>query len=163
MVRPAGLAPPGCRPTPWYLHPDGRLATSAPPSSEPDHYRYDPNDPTPAVGGAMENLDRKAGAKDNRGLEARPDILTYTTDPLATDIDMIGPVTASIVIRSSQPHTDLCARLCNVAPDGRSTNLADGNRRLRPDDPPAHADGTRTIALDLIAVAHRFRTGHRIR
>jgi len=111
----------------------------------------------------MENFDGNAGAKDNRQLEARADVLTYTSEALSADLDAIGPVSASIVIRSSLPHTDLCARLCDVAPDGRSTNLCDGVRRLRPDNAVSNADGTRTGELDLGGVAHRFRTGHRIR
>jgi uncharacterized protein len=43
--------PPPARPERWYLHPGGQLLPSIPPNSEPDHYRYDPADPTPAVGG----------------------------------------------------------------------------------------------------------------
>ncbi|MGH3839247.1 MAG: CocE/NonD family hydrolase, partial [Pseudonocardiaceae bacterium] len=155
--------PPGYLPTVWYLHPAGRLDTSSPPRSPPDRYRYDPADPTPAVGGAMENWDGGAGAKDNRQLEARPDVLTYTTDALAEDVEVIGPVTAEIVLRSSLEHTDLFARLCDVDPRGRSTNLCDGIRRLTPDDPPVAGDGTRRIRIDLVATAHRFRFGHRIR
>lgn len=155
--------PPGFQPQAWHLQPDGGLSTSAAPPSEPDRYCYAPADPTPAVGGAMENFDGNAGAKDNGKLEARADVLTYTSGALAADLDVIGPVTATIVIRSSLPHTDLCVRLCDVAPDGRSTNLCDGARRLRPDNPDPKTDGTHTVDLDLLGVAHRFGTGHRIR
>jgi putative CocE/NonD family hydrolase len=155
--------PPGYQPTAWHLHPETRLATTPAPHSAPDRYRYDPADPTPAVGGAMENLDGQAGAKDNRKLEGRPDVLTYTSDVLTEDIEVIGPVTAEIVLRSSLAHTDLFARLCDVDPSGRSVNLCDGIRRLRPHDPPAGDDGTRRVPIDLTATAHRFRAGHRIR
>lgn len=155
--------PPGYQPCMWYLQPGGGLATSPAAPGAPDRYRYDPADPTPAVGGAMENFDGNGGAKDNRRLEARADVLTYTSDPLSADLDVIGPVTATLVIRSSLPHTDLCVRLCDVAPDGRSTNLCDGARRLHPAGPTPNLDGTRAVELDLLGVAHRFRTGHRIR
>lgn len=155
--------PPGWRPQAWRLQPAGGLHPSLPPPSEPDRYRYDPANPTPAIGGAMENLDGNAGAKDNRKLEARPDVLTYTTAPLSADLEVIGPVTSSIVIRSGLPHTDLCVRLCDVAPGGRSTNLCDGARRLHPHDPTPNTDGTRTVDLDLTGIAHRFQAGHRIR
>lgn len=155
--------PPGYRPVDWHLRPGGGLATEPAPESAPDTYRYDPADPTPAVGGAMENWDGSAGAKDNRRLERRSDVLTYTSDPLAADIEVVGPVSAEIVFRSSTGHTDVFARLCDVDPRGRSTNLCDGIRRICPDDPPAAADGTRTVTVDLIGTAHRFRAGHRIR
>ncbi|MGH3913135.1 MAG: CocE/NonD family hydrolase [Pseudonocardiaceae bacterium] len=155
--------PPDYQPIVWHLHPNGRLASTPATPSEPDRYCYDPADPTPAVGGAMENWDGAAGAKDNRKLEQRDDVLTYTSDTLPDDLEVIGPVNAEIVLRSSLEHTDLFARLCDVDPRGRSTNLCDGIRRLRPDDPPADNDGTRRVRVDLVGTAHRFRTGHRIR
>ncbi|MCO8272146.1 hypothetical protein M1L60_16250 [Actinoplanes sp. TRM 88003] len=45
-------------------------------------FRYDPADPTPTVGGRT--LTGSMGVKDSRALEARPDVLTFTTDPLPT-------------------------------------------------------------------------------
>jgi putative CocE/NonD family hydrolase len=155
--------PPGYQPIRWHLHPGGTLADLPAPDSPPDRYRYDPAQPTPAVGGAMENWDGSAGAKDNRGLEQRQDVLIYTSGPLAQDLEVIGPVTATIVVRSTMPHTDLLARLCDVHPDGRSINLCDGARRLRHFDPPESDDGTRTVVIDLTGTAHRFRAGHRLR
>src|SRR5262249_38697797 len=88
----ADWPPPGTRSSMWYLHPDGGLATDPPPTCTPDRYRYDPADPTPAVGGAVENFDGTAGAKDNRALERRADVLTYTSDVLTADLEVIGPV-----------------------------------------------------------------------
>lgn len=155
--------PPGYPPCVWHLHPNGRLVTDRPPASSADRYRYDPAQPTPAVGGAVENFDGTAGAKDNRQLEQRPDVLTYTSDVLTHDLEVIGPVAATIVFRSSLEHTDVVVRLCDVHPDGRSVNLCDGARRLRPGHPAVAADGTRSVDLDLVAVAHVFRSGHRLR
>src|SRR5206468_7149995 len=74
----------------WYLQPGGRLARSGPPDSPPDRYRYDPANPTPAVGGTT--LSANSGLRDNRRLEARSDVLTYTTDPLEKDLEVAGPV-----------------------------------------------------------------------
>jgi uncharacterized protein len=111
----------------------------------------------------MENFDGTAGARDNRKLEARDDVLTYTSDPFTHDTEALGPAGATVVVRSTRAHTDLLVRLCDVHPDGRSINLCDGGRRLRPDHPPAAGDGTRTVEIDLVALAHRFRTGHRLR
>ena len=54
-------------------------------------------------------------------LEQRQDVLTYTSDVLPLDVEVIGPVAASIVFRSSLEHTDVVARLCDVHPDGRSS------------------------------------------
>jgi uncharacterized protein len=155
--------PPDYQPTSWHLHADGELRTDPAPASEPDRYRYDPARPTPSLGGAVENFDGSAGAKDNRPLEQRPDVLTYTSAPLTDDLEVIGPVTATIAFRSSLAHTDVTARLCDVAPEGRSVNLCDGARRLRPGATDHLADGTCVVPIDLVGVAHVFRAGHRIR
>ncbi|MQA83542.1 MAG: CocE/NonD family hydrolase [Streptosporangiales bacterium] len=159
----ADWPPPGAQQAVWHLQPGGGLDRSPAPTSEPDRYQYDPANPTPAVGGAQENWTRNAGAKDNRKLESRDDVLTYSTDALTEDLEVIGPVTAEIVMRSSLEHTDLFARLCDVDPKGRSNNLCDGIRRLRPGDPTTAEDGTRRVTIDLLGTAHRFNAGHRIR
>lgn len=155
--------PPGYRPAEWHLQPGGGLSLEPVPESTPDRYRYDPAAPTPSIGGAVENWDGTAGPKDNRKLEARPDVLTYTSDPLAADLTAIGPVTATVVFRSSLPHTDVVVRLCDVRPDGRSVNLCDGAQRLQRGYAEPAADGSRGVEVDLVGVAHVFRAGHRIR
>jgi predicted acyl esterase len=74
---------------------------------------------------------------------------------------VVGPVTAEIHLRSSLAHTDVFARLCDVAPNGRSTNLCDGLLRLGPRS--STVDGVRLSRVELWPMAHRFRRGHRIR
>jgi uncharacterized protein len=155
--------PPGCETSTWHLHPGGVLASQPAAESVPDHGRYDPAHPTPSVGGATENFDGSAGAQDNRELESRPDVLTYTSDPMSSELEVIGPVSARIVVRSSLQHTDIHVRLCDVAPDGRSVNLCDGARRLGAAEPEPAADDTRTVELDLAGIAHVFNVDHRIR
>jgi uncharacterized protein len=122
--------PPPTGRTEWYLQPGGALAPVRPESSEPDRFRYDPADPTPSPGGAL--LTTEAGRRDNRAVEARPDVLVYTSPPLAEDYEVIGPVTAVIYIRSSLKHFDVQVRLCEVDSDGRSWNLTDGLTRMNP-------------------------------
>lgn len=154
--------PPPATETRCYLHEGGRLGRDVPPpDSQPDRYRYDPSDPTPAVGGAMYN--DGAGPVDNSALEARDDVLSYTTPPLDRDIDVIGPVQLELYIRSNREHTDFFGRLCDVHPDGRSINVCDGILRLDPDTGERLPDGSRRIMIDLWATAQRFKRGHRIR
>ena len=96
----------------------------------PDRYIYDPGNPTPAYGGPLFSF--AAGPHDQRALESRSDVLTYTTDPLTEDIEVIGTPRVELYVRSSLAHTDFVARLCDVQPDGRSINLCDGFVRLEP-------------------------------
>ena len=115
--------PPGYAASRFHLRPGGILAGEPPPESEPGRYRYDPADPTPAVGGVR--LSGKAGRVDNAALEARADVLTYTTEPLSQDTEVIGDVSAEIWFRSSLPFADVFVRLCDVDPRGRSRNVCD--------------------------------------
>lgn len=66
------------------------------------------------------------GRVDNTALEARPDVLTYTTPALDEDVEVVGEVSAEIWFRSSLPHADVFVRLCDVDERGRSTNVCDG-------------------------------------
>jgi uncharacterized protein len=53
-------------------------------------YRYDPADPTPSRGGPV--MITSKPVRDNRPLEARADVLTFTTAPLEEVLEAIGPV-----------------------------------------------------------------------
>ena len=79
-------------------------------------YRYDPADPTPSVGGPT--LLAREPVTDNRELEARDDVLAFTTEPLERDLEVIGPVSAVVHVRADGPHFDVFARLCDVLPAG---------------------------------------------
>jgi putative CocE/NonD family hydrolase len=103
------------------------------------------------------------GAKDNRKLESRADVLVYTSPVLDHDMEVIGPVTADLYVRSSLQHTDFFARLCVVEPSGKSINLCDGILRLTPDSVAPQADGSLHIQIDIWPTAYRFRRGQRIR
>lgn len=149
--------PPGYEPTRFHLHPGGGLGTEVPAESAPDRFRYDPADPTPAAGGNRLGTGRTAGRVDNRALEARADVLTYTTPALEHDVEVIGEVAAEIWFRSSLAHADVFVRLCDVDERGRSHNVCDG-LISRTD-----ADQLSGVPVTLSPTAHRFLRGHRIR
>lgn len=154
--------PPPATPTAYYLQAAGQLRADEPAVfSRPDTYRYDPGDPTPVRGGTLFGAD--AGPCDNRPLEARADVLTYTSPPLTTPLDVIGHVRARLYVQSSLAHTDFFARLCDVDPAGRSTNLCDGLFRVEPGKGAPQPDGSLCIEVDMWATACRFQPGHRIR
>jgi putative CocE/NonD family hydrolase len=146
----------------WYLHGGGRLAEAGPAPSTPDRFVYDPADPTPAVAGPV-LLANVSKPRDNSELEARADVLVYTGDVLRADLDVIGPVTASVYVRGSRPFFDVFVRLCDVDPAGRSMNVCDGLARVRPDRYPDAGDGVSAVEVELWPTAYRFRAGHRLR
>ncbi len=157
--------PPAAQEQRLHLQAGGGLAQDAPAEGAPDAYTYDPADPTPSVGGPVLSASplRSSAPPDNRELEARPDVLTYTTAPLERDLEVIGQVSADLFVRSSLEHTDFFARLCDVDPAGRSTGVCDALRRLTPGAPAAEPDGTVRVGIDLWPAAHVFKAGHRVR
>jgi uncharacterized protein len=153
--------PAAAKPERWYLAPGGRLAQTPPAASAPTRYRYDPADPTPSVAGPL--LRGRSGVADNRALESRKDVLTFTSEVLGADLEVIGPVTVDLHVRSSLEHTDFFARLCDVDPSGKSVNVCDALLRVSPGKPAPEADGSLRISFALWPAAHRFRRGHQLR
>jgi putative CocE/NonD family hydrolase len=146
--------PQGYTPKGFHLQADGALSGQLPSESEPDRYRYDPADPTPAAGGISIT---HGGRVDNTALEARPDVLTYTTAVLDDEVEVIGEVSAEIWFRSSLANADVFVRLCDVDPDGRSHNVCDGLTSV------VGADQLTRATVRLWPTAYCFKRGHRIR
>ena len=154
--------PPGTSQRRLWLADDRALSDREPGSaSGGDRYRYDPTDPTPSLGGPV--LLSRAPVVDNRALEARDDVLTYTTEPLAQALEAIGPVSVELFIRASAPYFDVFARVCDVDADGVSWNVCDALDRVAPGRFEQLADGTWRVAFQLWPIAHRFAAGHRLR
>ena len=155
----AGWPPPGAGEQRWYLGPDGTLSPREPaaePGAAPARFRYDPADPTPSVGGAIMAPD--AGARDNRPVEERSDVLVFSSEPLDQPVEIIGEVAAEVSVTRDNPYADLFVRLCDVSPRGRSVNVCDGIVRLTGRDPLAGP-----VEVSMIGAAHRFGRGHRLR
>ncbi len=155
--------PPAGQETPFYLQAGKALTTQLPPAdSIPDTYRYDPADPTPSIGGAV--LGREgAGARDNGTLEARSDVLIFSTEVLTEPLEIAGSVKLLLYGRSSLEYTDFFGRLCDVDGDGRSLNICDGLVRIAPGRGETQEDGTLQVSLEFWPTAYLFRTGHRLR
>ncbi len=153
--------PPATTDRPFYPAPGGRLDDDAPAAVSETTFTYDPMDPTPSVGGRV--LAGSAGQRDNRELEARDDVRTFTTAVLRKPLEVQGGVRVRLVVESDNPYADLFLRLCDVEPNGRSINVTDRLVRLDPAPGEAPAAGERTVEATLTDTAHRFRAGHRIR
>jgi uncharacterized protein len=168
---------------PYYVRSDGVLSPTRPRLEAPDSYEYDPHDPVPTIGGNISSgsvfapagayvqrcrSDSPAcrGTKDE--LASRPDVLSYQTDPLDQDLEVVGPVTAEVWAATSAADTDFTAKLVDVYPNGDAVNVADGIIRARyRDDPTAPQFVTpgsvNTYEIDLWHTAMLFKAGHRVR
>jgi putative CocE/NonD family hydrolase len=155
--------PPAPRDRTWYLSAGGRLDDQPPVAADAGtSFRYDPMDPTPSVGGRV--LARGAGRRDNRKLESRADVRTFTTAPLTGPLEVLGAARVELRLTSDNPFADVFVRLCEVDAKGRSVNVTDRLVRLDPVEGEQRTPGTeRTVEATLPDTAHRFAAGSRIR
>jgi predicted acyl esterase len=160
---------PEARTVPFYLGAEGTLGTAEPQmESTPDQYTYDPTDPSPTVGGSILSFVYPAGSVDVSEVQRRQDMLTYTTEPLEQDLDVVGPLRMILYASSSALDTDFAARLSDVFPDGRAIQLQNGVLRARyrnHEGEPELLEPHRVyrFEMDLWATANRFKAGHRLR
>lgn len=166
--READAWPPPATDLSLYLRAEGRLDGMPPAAGEgSDTFVYDPADPSPTVCGA--NLTLPAGPCDQREVEARDDVLIFSTPPLERPLEVTGRVRARLWLVSDAPDTDLAVRLTDVYPDGRSMLVTDGILRAR----FRGLDFTREelmtpgtpyeLEIDLGSTSIAFNAGHSIR
>lgn len=147
----------------------GTLRLEAPSEMRSAGFTFDPRDPVPTTGGAQIPASWGfSGPTDQRGLDTRTDIASFTSPPLAEDLEVIGYVSAALHVRTDAPDTDFTAKLIDVHPDGTARVLCDGILRLRyrggtGDAQPARPGEVSEITIDMAATANRFTRGHRIR
>jgi len=171
--------PPQARPTKYFLHSggkanslrgDGSLSTSAPKSEPADAYVYNPANPAPTIGGPLccDAERMEPGPRDQRPAENREDVLIYSMGPLERDLEVTGPVTTTLFVKSSAVDTDFTAKLVDVAPDGFAQDLTEGILRMRYRTSPEHVGLMNPgqiyeVSVDLWATANVFLKGHVLR
>src|SRR5579862_9268101 len=171
--------PPQAQSTKYFLHSsgkansvrgDGSLSNVGPKSEVADSYVYNPSNPVPTIGGPLccdqEHLE--PGPRDQRPVENRDDVLVYSLGPLPRDLEVTGPVSADLFVKSSAVDTDFTAKLVDVSPDGFAQDLTEGILRMRYRASQEHSDLMNPgqiyeIALDLWATSNVFLRGHTLR
>ncbi len=150
----------------WYFHGDRVLSETRPGAALPLAYTYDPSNPVPTVGGPQ--LTIPAGGMDQRKIESRPDVLVFTSSPVAEPIEVTGRVRVELWASSDAPDTDFFAKLCDVYPDGRSINICEGQLRARfrksfAKPEPLKPGQVYPLEIDLASTSIIFNRGHCLR
>lgn len=143
------------------LHMNGDdLSPAAPTGPFERRFVSDPAHPVPTVGGAtfLPGLlvGTNSGAMEQAQIEARDDVLVFTSAPIEAPLEVTGTVTLSLNATTDAPTTDWAARLCVVLPEGPSYGLVDGIQRVTC---PARAP----VEITLGSISHLFPAGSRIR
>ena len=164
----------------YYLHSDGKANSAAgtgsispakPAGEKSDSFLDDPANPVPTVGGPLccDFAHLAPGPFDQSKVEARPDVLVYSTSPLNSDLEITGPISAELWASSTAVDTDLTAKLVDVSPDGKAINITEGILRLSFRDStlgqpkPLTPGEPVKVTVDLWATSQVFLKGHRIR
>jgi putative CocE/NonD family hydrolase len=171
--------PPGARTETLYLASDaganglagdGHLSRTSPDEPDSDRFTYDPMNPVPSLGGNLCCLGDalKPGSFDQRPIEARQDVLVYTTPPLEHDLEVTGPISVTLWASTSGCDTDFTAKLVEVCEDGCTRNLTDGIIRARyresSSEPSLLEPGkVYRYTIDLWSTSNVFKKGHQIR
>ena len=147
---------------------DGRLSHHEPGSENPDIFVYDPHRPVPSVGGRVFGTGVVPGPLDQSRIEMRHDVLCYTSEELAQDIEITGPLAVHLFAATSTRDTDFTAKLIDVYPDGRAYNIVEGIIRAS----GRKLNGTRELVtpgdvneyiIQMGDTSQVFRKGHRFR
>lgn len=163
----------------WYLHSggranslrgDGTLSRDEPASEPPDAYVSNPLNPVPTCGGGLccNAVFTLGGSYDQREVEAREDVLVYSTPPLSEPVEVTGPVKLVLYASSSAPDCDFTAKLVDVCPCGCVMSLTDGILRARyrksmREESLLTPGEVVEYEIDLWSTSNVFQRGHRIR
>ncbi len=160
---------PGTQYTNWYLADQGKLTPAKPASNGSTSYTYDPASPVPTTGGNnCCGTPTVAGPVNQKALEARPDIVGFTSEPLTAPLAIAGPVKMKLHAATDGPDTDWMVKLIDVYPNGDAFPMAEGMLRARfrqgLDKPELlKPNQTYEFTVDLIGTAVVFQPGHRLR
>lgn len=138
--------------------------------SAPDSFVYDPRRPVPTSGGPI-CCDQRVfppGPLDQTQVEHRADVLVYTSPPLTREVEVTGPIRATIYMSTSANDTDLTAKLVDVEPSGQPLLVSDGIQRLRYRislDRPSFVKRNTPyqVIVDAGVTSYTFGPGHKIR
>ena len=153
------------------LNGDGVLTTKAPTKDMPDKFEYDPMKPVMSHGGNVccQANALSGGALDQREVEARPDVLVYTTEPFKEGTEVSGPMTFTVYVSSDRKDTDVTVKVIDVYPDGRAYNLDETIQRVRYregyDKKPVMMEPGKVykVPLQPMTTSNYFPAGHRLR
>jgi uncharacterized protein len=153
------------------LNGDGTLSSEPPAIDKPDSFTYDPKDPVTSYGGNVccTGTAISAGSFDQRKMEARPDILVYTSEPFTQGMEVSGPIEPALYVSSDVKDTDFTVKVIDVYPDGRAFNLDESIQRMRYrdgyDKPLVWMEPGKVykVALQPLTTSNYFAEGHRLR
>jgi hypothetical protein len=169
-----------------YFHANGRMSFDAPTAGEDegfDAYVSDPAKPVPYRSRPIEPTYFPKGSRwgtwlveDQRFVDNRPDVLSWKTDVLESDIVVAGDITARLFASTTGHDADFVVKLIDVYPEDVPADPTMGGYELmvandvfrarfrnsfeKPE--PLVPQQVTPITIDLHTQSYRFKRGHRL-
>jgi putative CocE/NonD family hydrolase len=146
---------------------DGRLALAAGGAGTPsDSYRYDPT-ALPELDIDFTDISGAEATEDKSGEPDRDDDLEFTSPPLASACEIVGPIEVVLWVSSDAADTDFSASLMRVTAKGEYFVIRDGVQRLRyaadpRRDSPVPPGTIAKVTIDCWATGMRLEKGDRL-
>jgi putative CocE/NonD family hydrolase len=107
-------------------------------------------------------------AREQSGIEARQDVLVYSSDAFTQTTRIVGDVNVTLSVSSSAPDTDVMVKLIDVDAQGHAYNLTDTALRMRYRNgaaaaPPLSPGQIYPVKITGMITASDFLPGHRLR
>ena len=156
---------PDVEPQDWHLCGDGGIAREA--GGGERVLRHDPQNPVPTLGGQnLPPLPR--GPTAQNALDARGDVLVYTSKPLERPLRIADAMHANVTLTCDRPDCDVAVRVCDLQPDGKAILLADGIQRAKlrvstSKPSPLKPGEEATLVVELPPIPATLHAGHRLR
>ena len=184
-VRASEWPPKESQPINLMLQPDGSINLVDKPArgaATPIEWTSDPARPVPSSNTISNGMPREYLIEDQRFVWKRPDVISFTTEPLASDTTLVGPIGANLSVSTSGSDSDFVVKLIDVFPyDSDVRSMRDQNRSLAGyqmlirgepmraryrnswSNPEAMKPNERTpVNFVLPDICHTFKKGHRI-
>lgn len=129
-----------------YLHADGTLSFDAPKQNSYREYVSDPSNPVPYrqrpisptyPGGDWQTWE----VADQRFVDGRPDVLTFTSAPLEKDLIITGEVAAQLFAATSGTDADFIVKLIDVYPEDAQANAWEPDAGPKPGEYASSLNG----------------------
>jgi len=185
MWRNYEVWPPKATETTYYPHPEGTLDTNVDPAvgGKFSEWVSDVKRPVPFTNTMSIGMPREYLLEDQRFAWRRPDVMSYESAPLAEDVTVVGPIKANLFFTSTGTDADFVVKLIDVFPNDYATPSAregmgvqmGGYQMMVRGEPfrakyrrswsrpePLQPGRVEEIKMEMPAVCHTFRKGHRI-
>lgn len=177
--------PAGAMPVNLYLQADGGINMVDKPARASQSYKEwvsDPARPVPSSNTISTGMPREYMLEDQRFAWKRPDVVSFSTSALSSDMTLVGPISVALKVSTSGTDSDFVVKLIDVFPNDSSVESAQtvgkklgGYQMMVRGEPmraryriswskpePMKANEPTVLKFEMPDICHTFLKGHRV-